>query len=172
MTSDQISRLEEACLWADSYSTAQVLLDHCPTYRNGRVVGVEWFRILGECWSACDSIGSSREEFRKILLLASGVQLQAMMTTEEREAWHKLPDEIEAWRGCEAQDDDGLSFSLCKDTAAKFPFLHRYKARSPTLITATIPKRKAVLKLGREESEIIAPIAKIIGRVALPGEAH
>ena len=172
MTSDQISSLEEACLWADSYSRADVLLDHCPTYRNGRVVGVEWFRILGDCWSSLDNIGFVREEFRKILLLASGVQLQAMMTTEEREAWHKLPDEIEAWRGCEAHDDDGLSFSLCKDTAAKFPFLHRYKARSPTLITAMIPKRKAVLKLGRQEAEIIAPIAKIIGRVALPGEAH
>ena len=172
MTSDQISSLEEACLWADSFSRADVLLDHCPTYRNGRVVGTGWFKVLGEHWSSLDSIGFVREEFRKILLLASGAQLQAMMTMEERQAWRELPDEIEAWRGCEAQDDDGLSFSLCKDTAAKFPFLHRYKARSPTLITATIPKRKAVLKLDRKESEIIAPIAKIIGRVALPGEAH
>ena len=172
MTSDQISSLEESLRFANSYSRAEILLAHCPKYTNGRVAGAEWFNFLGCNWSICDNIGSFREELRKIFLISSGAQLQAMMTTEEREAWHKLPDEIEAWRGCEAHDDDGLSFSLCKDTAAKFPFLHRYKARSPTLITAMIPKRKAVLKLDRQESEIIAPIAKIIGRVALPGEAH
>jgi hypothetical protein len=165
MYSEEIAQLQKMCLWASSYSRAEVLLSNRPTaLRGGRVVGTEWFKVLGEWWSTCDNISDHRHIFRSILKRASRAQLHAMMNEEERENWAQLPDTIQAWRGCDAYDHTGLSFSLSVDTAEGFPFLMRYRTKSPTLITAIIPKKFAVLKLDRNEDEIISPVVTIISR--------
>jgi hypothetical protein len=163
MKPDEIERVRRLCYRADSFSRVEVLLESCPVVHRGgfRVVGNEWFSLLGEFWDMCDNIGQYREFFRLILRKATKAQLQAMMTDEEREKWELLPDPIRAWRGCEANDGTGLSFSLSEDIARRFPFLNRYLAKSPTLLTASIRKEFAVLKIGRDEEEIISARAII-----------
>jgi hypothetical protein len=84
-----------------------------------------------------------------------------MMTDEERDRWKQLPDKIQVWRGCEAKDRTGLSFSLSESIARDFPFLHRYRAKAPALVSASIPKETAVLKLDRDEEEIISAFPTI-----------
>lgn len=162
MSSDQLSQLKEQLRWANSYSRAEILLYHCPIFRSGKVAGTEWFTVLGEEWDGCDNIGEFRWLFARILAKAAHQQLQAMMTEQERVAWLDLPDHIEAFRGCESGDLTGLSYSTSKNTASKFPFLNRYRANNPTLITACIPKKLAVLKLGRGEDEIISARVSIV----------
>ena len=166
MNSEEIEKLHKLCAWACSYSRAEVLLENCPFVfqGGGRVRGTEWFKVLGEWWISCDSIGSFRTIFRSIFRKASQAQLQAMMTDEERERLKQLPDKIQAWRGCEAHDRTGLSFSLSQETARRFPFLRRYHAESPSLITASIPRKSAVLKLEGGEDEIITAFAAITQR--------
>jgi hypothetical protein len=163
MTSKESEKLHKLSVWACSYSRAEVLLENCPLVfqGGGRVSGTEWFKVLGEWWVSCDNIGAYRTIFRSILRKASQAQLQAMMNDEERAKWKQLPDKIQAWRGCEANDRTGLSFSLSQETARRFPFLRRYLAELPSLITATIPRKSAVLKLERGEEEVITAFAAI-----------
>jgi hypothetical protein len=122
----------------------------------GRRPSALWFRLLGNWWDMCDGMGDCRMVFSRILRRATRRQLDAMMTDAERRRLAELPASIRAFRGCEADDHDGISFSLCERTARRFPFLNRYKANDPALIVADIPKDRAVLKLEREEQEIIA----------------
>lgn len=166
MTSEESEKLHKLCAWANSYTRAEVLLENCPLVfqGGGKVHGTEWFKVLGEWWPSCDNIGAYRTLFRFILRKASQAQLQAMMNDEERAKWKQLPDTIQAWRGCEAHDSTGLSFSLSQKTARRFPFLRRYHAESPSLITASIPRRSAVLKLERGEDEVITAFAAITNR--------
>jgi hypothetical protein len=172
MTAHELARLKKMCVWANSYTRAEVLLSNRPHHwRTGKTMGTEWFKVLGEEWSCCDNIGAYRSIFRSILKRASQRQLQAMMNEEEQEKWAQLPDTIKAWRGCESYDHTGLSFSLYERIARQFPFLTRYLAESPSLITATIPKKSAVLKLGRGEHEIITAFASITHREYLEAKA-
>lgn len=171
MTPDQLSKCNDSLRFANSYSRARILLEHCPLFRTGRVVGIEWFYLLGENWSSCDNIGEFRDIFKTIFLKASPRQLQAMMNEDERKAWCELPEKIEAFRGCEENDNTGLSFSLSKDIASTFPFLNRYFAEKPSLITAIIPRERAVLKLDRNEAEIISSNFTITRREPLEAQS-
>lgn len=152
-----------ALKYANSYSRLPILLEHCPAYSNWRVRGKEWFKHLGREWSGCDNIGKYRPIIRLILCKASRAQLNAMMDEAELEAWQKLPEKIEAHRGCDIEDTTGISFSLSRQTAEKFVGYWRYQTKNPALRTASINKDRAVLKLDRGEDEIISPFAKITG---------
>lgn len=56
---------------------------------------------------------------------------------------------------------DGLSWSLDREIASKFPFLNRYRVAKPVLITATVSKSKILaLKLDRGEREVITLVPK------------
>lgn len=79
------------------------------------------------------------------------------MTTLEREVWKALPSEFTVWRGCYDFNARGLSWSLDESVARQFPFMHRYRApRRPILLEATVKKSEIVLKMGRQEAEVIA----------------
>ena len=117
---------------------------------------LKWFRLLGEEWTDCDNVGQYKDEILERLRDATRAQLDAMMNEEEQAAWADLPDEITAFRGCSAINQDGMSFSLSRDIAANFLSLHRYETEEPLLVEAKIPKRFSVLKLVRSEQEIIS----------------
>lgn len=72
-----------------------------------------WFRFLGDFWSLCDNIGSYREELREVLTNASRDDLDAMMSSDARAQFRKLPDPIIAFRGC-AEGDIGGLFIQCR----------------------------------------------------------
>lgn len=91
-------------------------------------------------------------------LLSEERTIAAMMATQERRLLHDLPDEFVVWRGCYRQNRDGLSWSMHKHVAEKFPFLHAYRVdtKRPLLLRGLINKRQVIaLKAGRKESEVI-----------------
>lgn len=123
----------------------------------------EWLTLLGELWEVCDNVGHYKEELVFDTpfsdLIDSPVDLRGnMMGEEECVALAALPEVITIWRGCYASNKWGLSWSLEKDMAAKFPTLLRYRqAGQPLLVKAEIRRDDVLaLKLGRGESEIVA----------------
>lgn len=153
LDAEWIKQCDRDLLRCNSFERADYLLG---VTEWGRRPSALWFRLLGNWWDMCDGMGNCRRVFSGIFRRATRRQLDAMMTTEERRRLAELPDPIRAFRGCEAEDQDGVSFSLCEQTSRRFPLLNRYKAETPALVTADVPKDRAVLKLEREEHEIIA----------------
>jgi hypothetical protein len=78
------------------------------------------------------------------------------MTAEEQATLAMLPEQITIYRGCGPKNKSGLSWTLNRETAVKFPFMARYRTEQPILLRATISKhRAAALKLERGEDEVI-----------------
>ena len=149
---------EEALAMRDSYGHLEHLLELIP---EGTKANEDWFRLLGEWWSSCDGMHRFRYALAKILQGATRRELDAIMDQEEMERFKELPETIRAYRGCDLQDRDGLSFSLSYDMAQSFPFRHRYRTEWPAVFAADIPKSRAVLKLCREEDEIIVSMPEL-----------
>ncbi|MGE0801578.1 MAG: hypothetical protein AB7G13_22375 [Lautropia sp.] len=137
----------------DSYNRMRVVT------RNFWVMpGIEWFEQLGTAWSGCDNIARWRPFLREILREATRAELDAMMTPEERTALAAMPEKIQVWRGCYRINRPGLSWTLSRDIAARFPTLARYcrKDDVPILRLGHVRRDRVVLKLDRNEQEIIA----------------
>jgi hypothetical protein len=132
-----------------------------------------WLRLLGEIWTSVDY--PSRElmdfagedwwsetglvsVFEAALWPGSGESRRCdlMMTPAERSAFEALPDPVTVYRGQAAGVLHGLSWSLDRDTAARFPFLPLHAQPKPALLTAKIDRRDIIaFKLDREEQEVI-----------------
>lgn len=120
----------------------------------------DWLTLLGENWSTCDNIADCADELEEtpLGLLAPGSPDRfRLMDETELAAFERLPDEVVIWRGCYASNKWGLSWSLDREIAAKFPTLHRYRqAGQPLLVKARIAKDQILaLKLDRNEQEIL-----------------
>lgn len=134
---------------ADSYSRMAALLD---LYRETPYS--EWLALLGEHWSGCDNIGRYRLLLRQ-LLPKHGPVIE-MMTAEELDQYHALPDQLTVFRGCGPGNMLGASWSLSQEVAASFPLLNRYRQAEPLLVTGKVKKQSVLaVQLDREELEII-----------------
>jgi hypothetical protein len=151
-----LADLSEALRFANSYTRLPILIDayvRAHFFRGGRRF---WFSCLGEEWDGCDNVGHYHNALFAILSEASALMRSAMMTQRERTRWRKLPKIITAYRGCGGHNRLGLSWTLNRTIAKRFPLMHRYRAKRPLLLTARIPKSCIVaVKLGREENELI-----------------
>ena len=80
-----------------------------------------------------------------------------MMDTDEIEALNNLPEVVAIYRGCYANNQHGLSWSLDREIAISFPMLHRYhQDEKPILLQRTVARDKILaLILDRSEAEII-----------------
>lgn len=137
-----------AC-WCDSYSRLGAIV-----HMAGKMNKGDWFGVLGEWWTQCDNIAFLLWWLKELLPRKGPVM--EMMYEEEREAFRGLPENLTVYRGCGSWNKKGASWTLDRDVALKFPFLNRYRVKTPLLITATVKKSKVLaLKLGRNESEII-----------------
>lgn len=142
----------------NSYSRLGVILD---LGLAGAMEWDDWLRLLGEWWSCCDNI-SEHIDLLKVLLLDTPSPLYPLMTEEELAAYSALPEEVTVYRGCSATGKHGVSWSLSREVATRFPLLMRYRAQTPMLYTATVHKSKIVaIKLDRNEQEVITFDAKI-----------
>lgn len=150
-----LDKIRQAVSLCNSYTRMPTLIQEYP-----ESVGdiLSWFTVLGEEWSCCDNIGEYAPELRAIFKTADQRYLAAMMTAEEQATLSGLPDMITVYRGCYAINSDGLSWSLCRDTALGFTSLHRYHrpGETPLLITGRVPRQTCVLKLDRNEQEVIS----------------
>lgn len=121
----------------------------------------DWCKLLGEEWSTCDNIGRYYDELLDTPFADTqaepSVWRDALMTEDERAKFDALPDRLTVFRGCYGFNKWGFSWSLDRDVAARFPFLHRYRQNEQALLVrATVAKRDIVaLKHDRQEAEVI-----------------
>lgn len=144
-------RLIEELRFSNSYSRLPILLNF-----SGRIPDSEWLSHLGECWSGCDNVGKYIEEL-KMTPFGSDHTLPEMMNEDEKEELRRMPSEFEIYRGCYHFNKWGLSWTLDRSTAEKFPSLNRYRADGQKLLVRARVKKENViaLKLDRKEMEII-----------------
>lgn len=81
-----------------------------------------------------------------------------MMEPEELTALAQMPERFTVYRGCYSWNRSGLSWTLNRAIAEKFPTMARFwhPTKQPFLRIGTVRRARAVLKLCRNESEIIA----------------
>jgi hypothetical protein len=148
--------------WGDHYSRLPLLLA-----LSDRMERHEWLQLLGSEWSSCDNIGPHRLRLRALLPPAGPVL--ELMEPAEADAYRALPDRLTVYRGCGAQNLLGACWSMERETAARFPLLHRYRQARPLLVTATVRKAHVLaVKLDRQEAEIITFRARRVSIEPLP----
>lgn len=143
----------------------------------------DWLTLLGEEWESCDNISLYLDELLDQTPFADLVEAplswrDVMMTDAERAGLQALPETVTVFRGGYDHNKRGLSWSLNKETALRFPLLHRYRSEgAPVLIRATLPREQILaLKADRAEDEIIAyrpsvqAISQIVRRAMVPDE--
>lgn len=116
--------------------------------------------LLGQEWSMCDDISQHRDLLR---LLLPATTEPIMMEEHERAALAALPALVTIYRGADrGVNEDGLCWSLDRAVAVRFPFLNRYRAADPVLVTATVERERIIaLKLDRNEAEVITTHAVV-----------
>lgn len=151
--------------FCDSYSRLPAVLDLHPFMIYG-----DWLRLLGEEWSGFDNIGQHIDDlFDSPLFWRDDAKDAAvrreMMTADEQAAYDALPEVITIFRGCYKHNKWGLSWTLDKGVAERFPALNRYQqpGQQALLVTAQAKKSEVIaVKLDREEFEIITHRPKCI----------
>jgi hypothetical protein len=141
--------------FADSYSRLPMIMEARPRRSASRLWPL-WFRLLGENWSGCDNISEFHLQLSIAFFEHAGQRVE-LMSHEERAALDALPEKVTIFRGCGPINRLGLSWSLSRAVASRFPFLTRYRQGTPLLLIADVPKSRLVaFKSDRDESEIIA----------------
>lgn len=149
---------------ADSYSRLPILLDLAELLPYER-----WLAELGRQWTICDNVGLHRARLRRLLPARGPVM--PMMTAAEAAAWSALPDVVEVFRGCGTCNLRGLSWSLSRQVASRFPRLMRYYADPALLVVGRVHKTRVLaIKLDREEVEVISAGVRRV-RIELIGPA-
>jgi hypothetical protein len=177
----EAEQFEVACdhlfTWFNSYQKLPELLFICDLLEP-----TVWLKLLGECWSSCDAITPFADELREETplgyLLEGGrrgtrraAARNLLMDEAEREAFDRLPRQVKIYRGCYDNNRDGLSWSLDRDRAAKFPTYTRFYQRNgqPILVEAIARRTKvAAIKLSRNEAEIITSGPTVVSITPLP----
>jgi hypothetical protein len=142
--------------YANSYSRLGMLIEVA-----GRMEPIDWMTLLGEEWSTCDNIGLSVDSLLDTPFADTqskpGLWRDTMMNADERAIFEALPAQLTVYRGCYQNNKQGLSWSLKRELAERFPFLHRYRQDDQALLVrATVSKSDVVaLKGDRGEAEII-----------------
>jgi hypothetical protein len=145
---DAIGRLT----MADSYS------------RMGAVLALsrrrEFWSVLGNEWTICDNIARHAPRLQQLLARRwlFGFPINEAMTQAEVRFLEKLPATVTVFRGCYAQNADGISWTLERDVAEKFPTLNRYRQQrsQPLLVEGEVEKSNiAFVKLDRNEYEVV-----------------
>lgn len=166
---DRRKAIAAAIRYADSYTRMDAVVEAWPYVRPRA-----WLRILGREWSGCDNIHAFVPLLRVLL---ANVDLADMMTPAERRRLAGLPKTFTAYRGCYAGlNEDGVSYSLHRDEALRFAghyMRYRAEGRTPVLVTARCQRSRSVLKLDRDEQEVIALRRRIVSieEVTTPSDA-
>lgn len=149
--------------YADSYTRLPLVLSWEPKLSRRL-----FLRLLGNVWVDSDNIEHPKY-LGRVLALLPDRSCSLMMSPEERTALKALPETVVVYRGADAAGiEGGPSWSLDRRVAAAFPFLMRYRAASPILLTGSVRRtRICAVKLERQESEVISKHVVITGRERL-----
>ena len=149
---------EDVLSYCDSFSRLPTLLEIAHEMHPR-----EWLKVLGDEWSGCDNIGYHIDDLADQLQFYQ-YPIREMMDLDEQRKYDELPEIVEIYRGCYSNNKRGMSWSLVRAVAEKFPFLLRYRQPGqPLLVRARVRKSDIVaVKLDRGEMEIITFNVKII----------
>jgi len=135
----------------------------------------DWLLVLGNVWSICDNPSRYMDDLRLTTpfgLVADGkIPNSVMMSNAEQLCLSLLPDEFPIFRGCYSPDRNGASWSLHKEVACGFPYMHRFRrlGETPLLVEAAVQKRDVIaLKLDRIEAEVITLRPDVVSVTNLP----
>lgn len=150
---------EHVLLHSNSKTRMDMVLDYCPWLKpyglGERILRYEhWLRLLGENWTGCDIVTPYAQTLKPVM----GVDgpLRPMMDAPENAAYDALPDTVTVYRGSDAERPSGVCWSIDEQVANSFPFLRRFRAKTPVVIRARARKERILaVKLDREEMEII-----------------
>ena len=173
MTRGKIAEAREALRLADSYTRAECLLRLLRVDRSADV-----WRTVGAEWSVCDNIARWRRDFDihfRRYRDFRGFPIAESMTPEARAVFDALPSAVTVYRGCYAFNVHGLSWTLHRATAERFPTLNRYwhLDHEPLMVTGSVRRANiAFVTVARNEAEIIAPWRSVhVARIEPLGEA-
>lgn len=146
-----MSDLADKIKFCDSYSRLPALIE---LFEPGNS---EWFALLGHVWSVCDNVSQYQDELRVIFNHSPPALVALVMDEDERADFEALPDEITIYRGCYEFNRRGLSWTLDRSVAESFTTQNRYHHpdKEPMVLEAVANKSDCLLKLGRDEKEIV-----------------
>jgi len=116
-----------------------------------------WLATVGLNWSSFDNVWKYREELLSLFQGLTRKQFDLLMDEDEIRCLNKMPESIDIYRGCYEINKNGISWTTKREIAEEFTTLNRYRIdeETPLLLKATFPRSHAVLKLNRQEFEII-----------------
>jgi hypothetical protein len=142
---------ERACYLAtlcDSYSRLSKIVELVD-----ELTEKDWLKLLGKFWTVCDNTGK-------------GPVLE-LMTEHEIKFLNDLPEQINVYRGCYSEhNEDGISYSLSKDIAKRFPLMFYEKIQVgyvPMVRTGLVKKDDIIAYFNsRNEHEIVLRNVEIV----------
>ena len=140
--------------WCDSYQRLTAVL-----YLRRRMFSADWWRLLGEQWTGFDNVWEYQDRIKAALLRATPANLLQAMNEAERQSLRGQPDAIVVYRTCSNVNRNGLCWSLSREVAIDHATRNRYLilGTDRLLLTGLAPRGRSILKLDREEQEIISP---------------
>lgn len=146
-------KIDKIIHYCNSYNRLPTLID---AYDNNKITLKELLIAFRDKWSSFDNISCYMEDIERIIFDFDYQTIDLMMNLEEQKFYKELPDTLTIYRGCDKKNIYGLCWSLDRDIAIEFPFLKRYKAKNPVLVTTTVYKHEILaVKLDRNEKEVI-----------------
>lgn len=117
-----------------------------------------YWHLLGQVWVDSENIRETAEVW-ETMLKSKRPQRASIMTLEERQALMAMPEILDVWQGCTAEQDDGWSWTLDHDKAIWFA--ERFASfegpeAEPVVRRGMVSKRKVLAYFDRRnESEIL-----------------
>ena len=169
MTLTGLEGARQALRYCNSYDRLPTLVE---VWNSCKITTNDWLTALGEEWSSCDDVGIHAKWLMTKSPLLHGLHnfpnsplRRCLMNEEEWKAYRALSANVTVFRGCYRSNKRGLSWTLDRGIAERFPTLNRYKQDGqPLLLTAHASKAKHILavKLDRDEFEVVAWLPEIV----------
>ena len=143
----------------DSYSRLPAIFQ-----LRSRMDEIDWWTLLGREWTTCDNVYQWKMDLDFAFSSATTGHLHAMMNEVEQQYLSLMEEEFTVFRGCYARNKDGYSWSTDREIALAYHIYARYRlpGGTPLLLIGQAPRARSVLKLGRNENEIICGHVKIL----------
>jgi hypothetical protein len=126
-------------------------------YEAGLLSSERWWTLLGDIWTMSDNLGRYAEWLKPKFRRASRLRLH-MMNKANRNVYDRLPETLTVYRGCFPKGEHGMSWTLDKEIARKFPSVTvRARITIPTVLCTmcNVPKTECVYFGERSEQEIV-----------------
>ena len=130
----------EKCFWTAALNEIEAL-----------ATPEEWAAAVREAWILSDEIWINDRDWR--LILGRAQRVPSWMTQNEKDRLEVLPESFPVYRGCRADQANGLSWSLESDAAAHFA--RKVKGHRGVVATGTARKADVIALLHGDEDEVI-----------------